>query len=407
MEKHTKTLLTAAISVSLLNGCLELDDPYSPPESSQPPTLKEIYSPQSDGSYALSIVDQADIEAQIDANGNALQDNVATTGLNDDNNPPVNFKVSGSAKGRLQAKSADGNAVDLGVSKENSTLQFDFRSVEKPTLSQPIYVSAQQTAGIDSTEVALSSAALALAGSATQTLKIPLSCFDMDFTQTVTPFVLHSEGNLDVDVGNIRVVTNSIEGDSSVLECTNNSTFLKPDADSENSNIFIIGNPSLGWANAITTWMTDGSDLQLDWGHDSFSISYPAPQAGANGGIILQPNDGNPRDVAAYVATGVLEFMLNVESYGSHPTKKLQVQMESTYGNSQPYFLPAGFAENSWQQVRIPLKTLFTKSDGSIDINVLRNINKPLSLLPEWISEGDTLAGMKYTIAGVKLVMNP
>jgi hypothetical protein len=99
--------------------------------------------------------------------------------------------------------------------------------------------------------------------------------------------------------------------------------------------------------------------------------------------------------------------MLNVDSYGSHPTKRLQIQMESTVGNSQPYLLPQRFAEGSWQQVRVPLKTLFTKQDGSIDINVLGNINKPLSLLPEWIAENDTLAGMKYTIAGEKLVLNP
>ncbi|MGX9522583.1 putative glycoside hydrolase [Vibrio mediterranei] len=405
MEKHIKTLLAASISLGALSGCL--DDPYNYPEPKPPSEQKEIYSGQSDGTFALSIVDQADIEAQVDSNGNASQGNVSATGLNTNTNPPINFHVTGSAKGRLQAKSANGNPVDMNVDKNSSTLQFDFRSLEKPALNQAIYVSTQQTTGTDSSQVSLSSVTMALSQSSGQTLKIPLSCFNMEFSQTVAPFVLHSDGNINADVSNIRIVSNSLEGDKSVLECSNNSTLVEPDAGSENSNLFIVGSPSQGWATNLTTWMTDGSSLQLDWGYDSFSITYPNPATGANGGIILQPQDGNPRDVAAYVATGVLEFMLNVDSYGSHPTKRLQIQMESTVGNSQPYLLPQGFAEGSWQQVRVPLKTLFTKQDGSIDINVLRNINKPLSLLPEWISENDTLAGMKYTIAGVKLVLNP
>lgn len=156
------------------------------------------------------------------------------------------------------------------------------------------------------------------------------------------------------------------------------------------------------------TWMTDGSNIQVDWGHDSFTLTHTDAGDGANGGVILNPNDGKARDMALFVESGVLEFMMYVESYGSHPTKRFQVQMESTenIGNSQPYFLPAGFAENEWLQVRIPLKTLFTHPDGSVDINVLSNITKPLSLLPEWVEAGDTLQGMKYTLSGVKLVLN-
>ncbi|SON53218.1 putative glycoside hydrolase [Vibrio tapetis] len=406
MKNYTKTLLTAAISLGLLNGCL--DDPYEYPSPPPTSTKKEIYSAQSDGTYALSIVDQTDLEMQLDSNGNASQGNVSTTGLNSNTNPPVNFQVTGSNKGRLIAKSANGNSVDMGIEKDNSTLQFDLRSLEKPTLKQAIYVSAQKVSGTDSTQVSLSSAALALSKSSSQTLKIPLSCFNMDFAQTLAPFVIHTNGNFNADIGNIRVISNSIDGDKSVLECTNTSTFLEPDLGSQDSNLLIIGSPSQGWATKLTTWMSDGSSLQIDWGHDSFSISYPSPAAGSNGGVILQPNDSTARDIAAYVSTGVLEFMLNVESYGSHPTKRLQIQMESSAkGRSQPYLLPASFAENSWQQVRVPLKTLFTSKDGNIDINVLRNIDKPMSLFPEWVSDGDTLAGMKYTIAGVKLVMNP
>lgn len=405
---NKKALVVSGLSLSLLAGCL--DDPYQYPDEvvTPPSDASSIYGPDSDGMFALSVIDQNGLLALVDADGNVTQDNISTSNISGQAQGNLNLRITNNAEGRIQALTSNGSNVDMAADANTSTLQFDLRVLEKPASDQAIYLTAQREEAADLGQVSLTSAMMAYSKAAPQTVKVPLSCFTeagMDFTDTLAPFVLHSDNNLNVDIGNIRVVTNSMDGEN-VLACTSDSVLVQPDdaALSNDSKLFVINSDPQGWATMISTWMTDASHMQVDFSHDSFTITHTGASAGANGGIVLLPNDGKLRDMADYVESGVLEFMINIDSYGSHPTKRLQIQMESPNGNSQPYFLDAGFAEAEWQQVRIPLKTLFTKPDGSVDVNVLRNINKPLSLLPEWVEASDTLQGMKYTLAGIKLV---
>ncbi|WP_162064576.1 putative glycoside hydrolase [Vibrio taketomensis] len=78
-------------------------------------------------------------------------------------------------------------------------------------------------------KVSLTSSYTASYKGSTQTIKIPLSCFTeagMDFNDAISPFTFVSNNNLNFDLGNIRIVTNSIN-QQDVLECDNTSTLLK------------------------------------------------------------------------------------------------------------------------------------------------------------------------------------
>ncbi|WP_162048472.1 putative glycoside hydrolase [Vibrio taketomensis] len=405
-----KKLLATLICTAGLTGCL--DDPYNEPDTSTPPpTSQEIplYSPNGDSAFILAITDSSGTEAIVDGN-NVSQGNVSVTNISGEKNGMLNVTITDNKSGRIALTSGDSSNVNLNVDPATSTLQFSTRAMSLPSSGQEIYITSQKEHDTDIGKVSLTSSYTASYKGSTQTIKIPLSCFTeagMDFNDAISPFTFVSNNNLNFDLGNIRIVTNSIN-QQDVLECDNTSTLLQADDPSDAfkaSKVFVVGSPSTGWATAVTNWMTVGNST-LHWGHDHIRIEYSNAPAGENGGLVLATQDKSLKDISNYVDSGVLQFMFYVDSYANHPTKRFQVQMESsTHGNSEPYFLPAGAAEKGWQQIQVPLRDLFTRKDGSININALRNIDKAVSILPEWVEGEDTLQGMDFSIGSVQVVV--
>ncbi|HDY7662367.1 TPA: hypothetical protein RQJ99_004364 [Vibrio vulnificus] len=406
-----KKLLTTLICTASLAGCL--DDPYNEPDTPTPPPASQeilLYSPNGGSAFTLAIQDSEGVEAIVDGNS-VSQGNISVTNVSGEANGTLNVAITGDKSGRIALTSSDSSHVDLNIDPATSTLQFSTRVMSFPTTRQEIYVTSQKETDTDIGKVSLTSSYKASYKGASQTVKIPLSCFTdagMDFNNTISPFALVSNNNLNFDLGDIHIITNSIT-QQDVLECNNTSALLQADDPNDaymTSKVFVLENWAIGgWAQKITNWMTSGEST-LHWGHDHIRIEYTNAPLGENGGLVLATQDATSKDISNYIDNGVLQFMFIVNNYGTHPTKRFQIQMESSsQGNSEPYYLPEGTAENSWTQIQIPLRELFTRKDGSININALKNIDKAISILPEWVEGNESLQNMDFSIGNLRIVV--
>lgn len=411
----SKKTLIASLCTLTLAGCL--DDPYQEPK--EPVDKIVLYGSGDTGAFSMAVVDSSDTKAFVDANGSVSQGNVHTRSLTGtaqsmtgDLNGDLDITITNDEKGRVLLQSKDGSPVLLDIDTSKATLQFNSKMKSRPIAGQEIYLTTQKSIDNDVGQVSLTSSFLASYNGATQTVKVPLSCFTtsgMDFTQAVTPFAIESSNNLDFTLGSIQIVANSADAED-VLECQSSSEKVAADDSNDSyqvSTLFNIDDSGTGgWATGITNWMTSG-ETTLHWGADHVRLEYNDAPLGENGGLVFATTDGNDRDISSYIETGMLQFMLKVSSYAAHPTKRLQIQMESSeFGNSKPYLLGENAAQNRWTEVKIPLSELFTRDDGSVNINVVKNIDKGLSILPEWVESTDSLQGIDFSVRDVRIAMS-
>ncbi|MCL9774053.1 putative glycoside hydrolase [Vibrio methylphosphonaticus] len=417
MINKTKALFVSGLSLTALAGCL--DDPYVYPNDQvkppvvTPPDSITLYGKDSDDRFKLAVVDKDSIEADVDANGHVSQGNIRTQPISNEENGPLLVTITEDGQGaRIQSTSVTNAAVDLDFSAELTALEFDVRVLDKPDTANSVKLHTQSEYQVDDDKnVDITSALMALSSMPPQTMMVPFSCFDgQDLNEVTTPFALASDSNLKFEISNIHLTEYDIDPAEKpqALECDNKSNPV----DLHEWRIFVQDIPDswdpAGWGQTITAWATDGN-IQQEWQHDHIYITYDGIGAGENGGLVLAVTnldtltDDERRDISAFIDGGHLEFMLKVDSYGSHPTKRLQVQMETNFGNGTPQYLDAGFAEGEWKQVRIPLAALLKNEDGTLNVNAIRNIEKPLSILPEWVENQDTLEGMWIRVGSVKL----
>ncbi|MEZ9668464.1 putative glycoside hydrolase [Vibrio breoganii] len=410
MEQFTfgkKTLIASLCALSLA-GCL--DDPYEEPKQSVDSIV--LYGSGDDGLFSMAVIDSSGTKAFVDSSGSVSQGNVHTQSMTESTSGDLDVTITNDENGRILLESNDGEAVFLDIDTSKATLQFDSKMKSKPIVGQEVYLTTQKEMDQDIGHVELTSTFLASYNGATQTVKVPLSCFitsGMDFTQALAPFALESSSNLDFTLGNIQIIADSIEQDD-VLECQSTSDRVEADDPNDSyqvSTLFKVGDTGTeGWATGITNWMTTGEST-LYWASDHIRVEYTDAPAGENGGLVFATTDGSTLDISDYIDTGILKFSLNVSSYASHPTKRLQVQMESSvFGNSQPYLLDENTAANRWTEIKIPLSDLFTREDGSVNINSLKNIDKGMSILPEWVESTDTLQGIDFSIRDIQIAMS-
>ncbi|WP_413111706.1 putative glycoside hydrolase [Thaumasiovibrio sp. DFM-14] len=416
---NNKSLIIGSLSLTLLTGCL--DDPYDYPQGEPLPPGEtkrvNIYGPESDGNFPLRVIDSEGYEADVPESGYLTQGNISTLALSTERQGQINVQVKENKSGRILNSAT--NPINIDVKADNALLAFNLRVNRKPELLQKVKLITQQAYGVDTASLDISSAVMAYTGSTEQTVNIPLTCFDgMNFGETLTPFMLASDNNLNIDLGSIRIseYEDSIDNleDIQILACNNDSIRIGEN----DGDLFVLpydneDGAETGWAKAITTWLTDGSELRVDWprgGDGFFTIDYRETNDGVNGGILLFPsmNEDKYRDISAFMEKGALQFKIEVGDYGTHPTRRIQVQMETDeFGNSSEYFLPVGFALNQTETVTIPLKELFSDENGVVQVNKIQNIAKPFSLLPEWVGEDQNIGDMTIHIGNVRLTMEP
>ena len=399
----------------LLIGCVYDDD--SETQNTPPPVsdvkIFDIYKSNSSTDFLVQIEDSSGSTQEVDSDGAANLNGISVRPLQPSLlNSPLLITIDDDASGSVRVNALTPQNISEFTS--TGTLQFDLKVNAKNNNSVITLGSISESTAKNVAQIDISSAVRAYKGSDTQRVKIPLVCFSdqgVDFTQSTIPFEINSSNGITFELGNIQVLSNTSDS-LDVLLCSDIGIDVN---NGETSDVFVV-NGSNNLAPELVTWLTDGSSLQLDWGSDNFAINYIEINSGVNGGLIAQtPNGGSERkDISRYIEKGELRFMLNVESYGIHPTKRIQIQMESIVQNangesvnviSTPHLLPPWFADGEWQQVTIPLKELFTKADGQIDVNALQNVTKLFSIMPEWVGESDSLNGMLLRIASVQLVI--
>ena len=420
MRNAVRSVVIGGMSLSLLSGCI-IDDPYDYPTNNPPATSDEIvvYGPQSTGDFHLQVTDSNNITAEVDTDGYVNRGNISTRQLVPNQNQGfLNVRVaSGTSENQsasIQAVSINDQAIDVSTAEEKGTLQFEIRVHEKVDRDAPVTVTltsdeptpqnSAPSASVDITE-----AVNAFIGADTQFIKLPLDCFaqhGVDLSQSLTPFSIATESDINFDFGNVRLLSNS-DAQWYVLPCEKDENVKVLDEQVSELYIRPRGSDIRGWATRVAAW----GAWDRGWpGNQDYVRAFVKDDAfpGQGGGIVFRtPDDEKTKDLSRYIEKGVLEFMIRVVDYADHPTQVIRLKMESTAGRSSEFVnLEPGFADGEWRQVRIPMKQFFTKGDGKIDATLLQDVNRPISIMAAPVQAPDTLEGMEFHISGIRMRMN-
>lgn len=406
MNKTSFHRLSFAIASAIaLNGCL-LNDPYDydgdngggdggdivpPPKDSL-----VIYGSGSNGNYQHVTKNNVGDLVIIDSTGNATNENISVTGLEPSKEEGVLQIDVSENNASWFSEQPGGNPVDITIKADSDVMVLNLEALSANDTM--VHIEGETDGSLIQQSINITSAMTAALGAGDQTLIVPLSCFnDIDFGSVTKPVSLDFLGSTQLKLNRVSYATP--ENDSANLQCEVNSLTVE---DPIAELMLVTDGEPQGLTPIIGAWLTDGNTLSHRIEGNQVVVDYLNATTGANGGLVLEGND--LLDLSHYAESGWLEFMIHVDSYAAHPTKRLQIQMEGAYGNTLPYFLDEGFAEGTWEQVRVPLNSLFTSSDGQRNFNQIANVKKTLSMFPEWINDSQTLNGITLRIAGVKLI---
>ncbi|MCG7588199.1 putative glycoside hydrolase, partial [Photobacterium sp. OFAV2-7] len=364
----------------------------------------------------------------------------------------VSFENKATAAAELLLSST--SDYDFTNSKNNSkgVLEFDIKVNSFDKLSgtsdvQPVNVtlksSDDKTASVD-----ISSAMSAYIGSTDfQKVRVPLSCFDnVDITKVNQPFSLQVVSGINYSVQDIQYIAEA-DGDKAgagnLLQCTNTSEVIKDD-----SLLFSrdMSNTITGWATELPK--TNGTSFNgtipnanpnttLPDYTDGFAYKFTGYWAKTGKYESTSPvetlsltmpaaADAKYKDLSYLMENGELQFYLqkhvDVDNPADFASLSLNVQFTTPeagaegvpadgYSNSQVHQIDIQTLDASkLYSVNIPLKTLFTATDGKVDPNALQYINAlaftPEGTVVDGVSEINYV-GLKYLLGEVKLVMNP
>ncbi len=408
--KNLSKISIAVTSAMILNGCL-LNDPYDYDKGGDgsvtpPPAVsaKHVVYGAANGSVYQHVTENSSGDTvTIDPEGNTVNGNITVEGLEPEKVEGTLLVKVSDEQSFLYSEQAGGNPVSVDINPSVDVLALNLEVTTPNTTYAQVETEVNGTRNI--AEVDISRALVASQSAGEQQLLIPTHCFaDADFNAITKPSSLNVNGTSEFKLHTINYSTP--ENDIYNLPCEVTSLEVVGNAagDFMIADLMLAENGEIigGLTPNIGAWLTDGSVLINEIIGNHVMIDYTNATTGANGGLVFEGDQF--LDISNFVANGWLEFMMHVESYGNHPTRRFQLQMEGSAGNSQPYFFEEGFAEGSWQQVRVPVSDLFTDQNGQLNFNQIFNMNKSISMFPEWISEENSLQGIVFRIAGAKLV---
>ncbi|AMO55077.1 hypothetical protein GZ77_12135 [Endozoicomonas montiporae] len=450
MNKTVKSILLGSLSLSMLAGCNSDDSREdSTDPAPQPPEIVAeevvIYGPETTRDFHMRVTNRNNFTFDIPEDLTLRAGNITTQpGLTVDHTHaektkygnPINIIIGSNDEGSVMMTSTTGQIIDLSEATIDGTLQFDLKVNSKPAKGSKVFLTMSHEnlsvanplppipspTGISEQTIDITGAFNAYSGGAKQTVRVPLACFnteehEFDFSQTIMPFGLHSDSNLDIDLSNIRFVPNST-GHRYELQCQ------KPDnvqtlASSNAHNLFTRGNNPdnddgfTGWARKYKTWNGGGSTkIRTDVVNKDNNntrhllVTFIESQPAGRGGLLLDPNNNN-MDWSEFVENGVLRFQLRVDDYALHPTRQLQVSFETAGNNSNKITLDENCSEGGWGWVEVPVKELITRADGVVDTTIIQNVRNAMHLAPADIRGQDTLQGIAYRLINVTLQPTP
>ena len=469
MKKIVRNVLASAISVALLAGCSDdkKDDPVNPPiygedgttgdqgpngpikgedghtgdegpdgpiggndghTGDQGPNGKSgsiavLYGPNSDWDFHLAATDKNDALDLIDQDGEVRLENVITKPLVEgERDNGLNIAIT-DGFGSILSTSVSDQGIDLSTQAYQGTLQFDIKVNENPNKKDVAVVLSDDSGNSDIVDI--TSAINAFTGATTQSIAIPLNCFDeTNFSEIVKPFSLVTEADLNFDLSNVRYLRDTVDTENA-LECESESEVFKgPEtllferlAENNEDGDRIIGdmNRRTPYNGSGTGWSNEG-----EFKHGGF---YPSnndeDNVSGDVGVVLRylNNQISTKDLSNFIESGYLSFDLYLEHSGDYPKTDFEVWFSTADISDdeelfdQPetksnYYPITDIDEGKWYHVQVDLKNLFADQNGQIDINKVKNI-KNLVIKTDVIKSDDStpvVKSPKFYFNNIKLV---
>ena len=430
MNNAVRSLILGGLSISLLTGCIEDSYDYNANRA------RRIYLHGGDASYDLmfQIEDQAGMTADVIEGIPVVRDNIIASVIEKpvEEAGNISVQVTKDQPAKIRLKTPSDQSIDLGYYEAEGTIQFAVRVHDRPLETEvcddfgnncrydikSVRMTAATERDVETANpyyVDLTSAFHAIAGSPEyQTIKVPTSCFRDtlgSFNKTLIPLEIQSDSDIRFDIGEVTMIREtSSAGD--VLTCTNldeePNEIIRLDENGESwmYKMFRDDTPSIGWARSPDSW--GAASPSISWQGISLVVDYNNAKPNQNGGVLLRTVDQQFKDVSRLIDEGYLKFWIRVEDYASHPTRQIQINMEGDRSNnSQSVFLEPGFADGRGEWVTIPLKSLFTRGNGTIEHALALNLNKALNIRARGVNNGDSLNGVKFRISDIHLTDTP
>ncbi|KEI71507.1 putative glycoside hydrolase [Endozoicomonas elysicola] len=445
-----KSILLATLSVTMLSGCVEdnydyPEDGTNPPVDPGPgpdpdpddPNTVVLYGDKAGSVFTLKLADSVLSEPSlvpgsgIHTVGAISTQPAAVDGeLGDPLAVAVDLSIGSASDASILTDSTE--SQDLSNTNSNGTLHIevsDINNLPVSTASNLVTVSTGATA----TPVDITDAIYAFtAAESTQKIRVPLSCFaDVDFTQVDEPFRLTTSTDLNFTLGKVIMSPDSLSPGYD-LPCTAIANTVLDDAE---SLLLLTDETSKPGGIAAAPWTATLTGLQLPKdgsgaGASGWSITdadpvtkvatltatIPDTHSKAVAGVgITDSKADTPINLRNYIENGILSFDLSVTlPAGSEATTSVTVSMQDNDDFEAIYTLTADQISATPKTVTIPVKEFVKKDEnGNALASSLLAITKPFMFKLNNGEKNDQdelgylLRGAQFTIADLKLVMNP
>ncbi|MGF1682756.1 putative glycoside hydrolase [Photobacterium minamisatsumaniensis] len=456
-KKSTLALMMA--STVALTGCLSDDYDYSGDAESLTAQVPLYHNDPKDHTspYTMTAVDAHGMEVDVDGQENGALDNIQVTGDFYDVKP-LTVEVSDD-KASLVFKANqeyDINAANNSADDQGGTVQFyvqtkhyDIGEGEERNKVMLTMGNGNNTHSIDITS-AMAAAAVTETGTA-QWIRVPLSCFveqGLDLGGVDFAMGIESEGAIEYEFSQARLASNSVPeqpGAQEVQGClsNNNSKVLIDSTTIINQDIRTDG----AWAiqgEADDVRITRGKGINPNPGNntDEGTIRYKGIEYdekfdstrrsilafAINKASELKDMTVPRLDMSHYMANGELQMTLLLPSThlpagdDTYLVLTLDTPVNNTIGlpnggyptsQTVSYNLTqAGVVNGEAHHVKISLHDFFVKPNGTTSLNGLQYVEKLTTHIEQRATEDGeadftNLAGFKYGLADIKLVMNP
>ncbi|MGF1887602.1 hypothetical protein L4D13_15845 [Photobacterium profundum] len=414
-----------------------------------------------DSPYVMSAIDADGTETAVDGNALPTSSNINVEGDFADV-APLTVTIS-EDKASLQFsadKTYDISKADLFNAEKSlgGSVQFYVKTLsydlgEDPANPNPVLLTLAN--GDKKFSADITSAVIASVGESTQFIRVPLACFvndGLDLTDVDMAMAIETEGAITYEFSQARMANNSVAltpANGNIQGCYNNNN-SKVLADEEAIILRDTNDAENGWTLSGETQdirITRGSAISVtNNGNDAGTIrargiNYDDKFDTSKRSILSFAIDKAselkdmtmPRlDISHYMANGELQAELIIPNNGSViiPTEgDLELVMQfygpgnntegmvidgDSYGNSLSVtynLTEADVQKGTTLDIAIPLNNFFTSANGQVSLNALQYVEKLETHLQ--VNHGEDsitfseLAGFRYALGDIKLVMNP
>ncbi|KHT62504.1 hypothetical protein RJ45_16950 [Photobacterium gaetbulicola] len=408
--------------------------------------------------YVMYAVDSDGTETAVDGNALPAASNINVEGefakvspltvTVTDNQASLRFLANQDyditkSNGFYDAEKFQGGSVQFYV----KTLSYDLG--DNPANPNPVLLSMAN--GDKKFSADITSAVIASAGEQAQFIRVPLNCFmddGLDLTTVDMAMAIETTGAIQYEFSQARLANNSVPvtpGSVDIQGClnNNNSKVLTSETSIINQDIrrdsawviqgeasdvrvtrgkAINPNPGNNTAEGTIRYKGIEYDEKFDPNSKSF-LTFALDKASELKDMTV------PRlDMSHYMANGELQmsFIMPATDLPQGDDTYLVLSLDSPLNNTEG--LPNGGYPNSQvisynltknnvangvvHQINIPIRDFFTKPNGSISLNGVQYVEKLATYIEQRTTEdGDgyysNLAGFKYGLGDIKLVMNP